>query len=244
MDVRDKAVVVAGGSGSLGSAIVGALLERGARVASIDARSADSTPKNVLALSADLADDQDVANALQAVVGAYGKIAVLVNCAGLIHSEPLVNLTNSQQRRHAIESWNAVIRSNLTAAFVASAHVAEHMATARSRGVIINFSSIAACGNPGQTAYSAAKAGVEAMTAVWARELGPLGIRAVAIAPGFVATASTQAAMPDAALADLKRRTPLLRLAKPSEIASAVFFAIENDFITGTTIAVDGGLVL
>jgi len=110
--------------------------------------------------------------------------------------------------------------------------------------VIVNFSSIAASGNPGQSAYAAAKAGIEAMTTVWARELGPLGIRAVAIAPGFVATPSTDAAMNPDALADLKRRTPLLRLARPAEITSAVLFAIENDFLTGTTIAVDGGLVL
>lgn len=244
MDVRDKTAVIAGGSGNLGSAIVGALLERGARIASIDARPPDSAPENVLTLSADLADGRDVAKALEAAVGQYGNIAVLVNCAGLIHSEPLVSLANPQQRRHGIDTWNSVIRSNLTAAFVVSSHVAEHMASVRSKGVIINFSSIAACGNPGQTAYSAAKAGVEAMTAVWARELGPLGIRAVAIAPGFVATASTQAAMPESALADIKRRTPLLRLAKPAEIASAVLFAIENDFISGTTIALDGGLVL
>lgn len=82
------------------------------------------------------------------------------------------------------------------------------------------------------------------MSKVWARELGPLGIRSVAIAPGFVATESTRAALPDTALADLKRRTPLLRLGKPAEVASAVAFAIENDFLTGTTLAIDGGLVL
>jgi 3-oxoacyl-[acyl-carrier protein] reductase len=82
------------------------------------------------------------------------------------------------------------------------------------------------------------------MTNVWARELGPLGIRAVAIAPGFVDTASTQASMPDAALADMKRRTPLMRLGRPEEIASAVLFALENDYVTGTTIAVNGGLAL
>jgi 3-oxoacyl-[acyl-carrier protein] reductase len=162
----------------------------------------------------------------------------------LIHSEPLLNLMDTATKRHRIQTWEATIRSNLTATFVTTSVIAEHMALSRTKGVIVNFSSIAASGNPGQTAYAAAKAGVEAMTGVWARELGPLGIRAVAIAPGFVLTESTKAAMSDDALAELKRRTPILRLGKPAEIASAVLFAIENDFVTGTTIAVDGGLVL
>lgn len=244
MDVRDKAVIVTGGSGSLGSVIVDALVEHGARVASIDARAPERERAGVLNVRADLADDESVSRAVQAITASHGKISALVNCAGLIHSEPLVNVTNPQQRRHARVSWESVIQSNLTVAFVVSAHIAEQMAISRTKGVLINFSSIASCGNPGQTAYAAAKAGVEAMTAVWARELGPMGIRAVAIAPGFVATASTDAAMSPAALAEIKRRTPLLRLSKPSEIVSAVMFALENDFLTGTTIAVDGGLVL
>ncbi len=244
MDVRGKTVVIAGGAGSLGTVLVGSLAERGARVVVLDVRHPGEVAPGVLAVRADIADDAAVAAALHAIVSERGPISALVNCAGLIHSEPLVSLTDPSQRRHRIATWEGTIRANLTATFVLGAHVAEHMASTRTKGVIVNFSSIAAHGNPGQTAYAAAKAGIEAMTRVWARELGPLGIRAVAIAPGFVATDSTKAAMTETALSDLKRRTPLLRLAKPAEIASAVAFAIENDFITGTTIAVDGGLVL
>ena len=245
MDVSGKTVLVAGGAGSLGTAVAALLVERGARVAILDARDpAALPPGEAFALRADLADDDSVASALKDVVARSGKVAALVNCAGLIHSEPLLNLTGADRRAHRIATWDATIRSNLTATFVVGAHVAEHMAATRTKGVIVNFSSIAARGNAGQTAYAAAKAGIEAMTVVWARELGPLGIRAVAIAPGFVATASTQDAMSHESLVEIKRRTPLLRLAKAQEIAGAVAFAIENDFITGTTIAVDGGLVL
>ena len=244
MDVRGKTVVVAGGAGSLGSVLVETLVAREARVAIVDVRAPEGTAQGTLAVQADLADDAAVAGALGEISERFGKISALVNCAGLIHSEPLVNLMNPGQRRHRIDTWEATIRSNLTATFVVGARVAELMATTRTKGVIVNFSSIAAHGNAGQTAYAAAKAAVEAMTTVWARELGPLGIRAVAIAPGFVGTASTQAAMNDDVLADLKRRTPLLRLGKAMEIASAVVFAIENDYLTGTTLAVDGGLVL
>jgi 3-oxoacyl-[acyl-carrier protein] reductase len=237
MDVSGKTVLVAGGAGSLGSEIAESLRARGANVVVIDARE----PSDV---QLDATDDAAVGAAIAQIAKQHGKISVLVNCMGLIHSEPLVSLTNPTERRHRMSTWNATIASNLTATFVLGSHAAEHMATTRSKGVIVNFSSIAASGNPGQSAYAAAKAGVEAMTVVWARELGPLGIRAVAIAPGFVATPSTDAAMNEQALSDLKRRTPLMRLAKPAEISAAVEFAIANDFLTGTTISVDGGLVL
>jgi 3-oxoacyl-[acyl-carrier protein] reductase len=242
MDVRDKCAIVAGGLGSLGSAIAESLRERGARVVVVDANARGDESDDVL--HADLSDDASFAAALDTAAERFGRVWIFVNCAGLIHSEPLVSLTNADHPRHCIETWNETIRCNLTATFVPGARVAQYMAASRTRGVIVNFSSIAASGNPGQTAYSAAKAGVEAMTRVWSRELGPFGIRVVAIAPGFVATPSTQAAMTEVMLADIKRRTPLLRLAKTADICSAVAFAIENDFVTGTTIAVDGGLVL
>lgn len=245
MDIRDKGVIIAGGSGSLGSAIAESLAARGARVAVLDVRE-PAEPLDAIALSlrADLADEDAIVGALDLVYAEFGKVHVLVNCAGLIHSESLVNMSNPERRRHATQTWHSVIRSNLTATFLLSAQVAERMALSRTKGVIVNFSSIAARGNAGQTAYAAAKAGVEAMTTVWARELGPLGIRAVAIAPGFVSTPSTEAALAETTLADIKRRTPLMRLAKAAEIASTVAFAVENDFITGTTLAVDGGFIL
>ena len=242
MDVREKCVMVAGGLGSLGGEITSVLRERGARVIVVDAKAAAGNAGDVL--HADLSDDASFGEALATAVDRFGRIWAFVNCAGLIHSEPLVSLTDTEHPRHQIETWNETIRCNLTATFVPGARVAEHMAATRTRGVIVNFSSIAARGNSGQTAYSAAKAGVEAMTRVWSRELGPLGIRVVAIAPGFVATASTEAAMSGAMLSEIKRRTPLLRLAKAADIGSAVAFAIENDFVSGTTIAVDGSLSL
>lgn len=246
MDISGKAVVVAGGAGSLGSAIVADLLRRKALVAIFDTRPEvpGLSKRDTFFAQADAADEDAVAAALEATVATYGKIWALVNCAGLIHSESLVNLLDPGQRRHRLSSWNDVLRSNLTATFVLSAQVAEHMLSSRTKGVIVNFSSIAAGGNAGQTAYAAAKAGIEAMTAVWARELGPLGVRVVAIAPGFVDTPSTHAALREDELDALKRRTPLRRLATTEEIAATVAFAIENDFLTGHTIAVDGGIAI
>jgi 3-oxoacyl-[acyl-carrier protein] reductase len=247
MELTGKGVIVAGGAGSIGRAVVEHLSRNGARVAVLDSDPEGArkfTDATVTYLRADAADEQAVAQAVAAAVATLGEIHVLVNCTGMIHSEPLITLTDPQRRRHEVPNWDAVIRSNLTATFVVSLYVAEHMVTNRIKGVIVNFSSIAAAGNPGQTAYAAAKAGVEAMTVVWARELGSLGIRVLAIAPGFVDTPSTGAALSASSLQELKRRTPLRRLATVQEIAQTVSFAIENDFVTGRTISIDGGLTL
>lgn len=244
MDVSGAAIVVAGGAGNLGSAIAADLALRGARVGVLDAAAPTALEGDVPFAQCDAADDASVATAFQSLVDRLGNVAALVNCVGLIHSEPLVNILDPQQRRHRISSWDSVIRSNLTATFLLASYIAEHMVTSKTKGVIVNFSSIAAAGNPGQTAYAAAKAGVEAMTKVWSRELGPMGIRVVAIAPGFVDTPSTRSAVRENALEDLRRRTPLRRLAATGDIVHAVVCAIENDFMTGNVLAVNGGLTL
>jgi 3-oxoacyl-[acyl-carrier protein] reductase len=110
-------------------------------------------------------------------------------------------------------------------------------------GLIVNISSISREGNPGQTNYSAAKAGVAAMTVVWAKELARYGIRSAAIAPGFCAT-EILAAMKPEMIDRVKAAVPLRRLGEPAEIAATAVFIAENDFVTGRVIEVDGGLRL
>ena len=109
--------------------------------------------------------------------------------------------------------------------------------------MIANISSISREGNPGQTNYSAAKAGVAAMTVVWAKELARYGIRSAAIAPGFCAT-EILAAMKPEMIDRVKAAVPLRRLGEPAEIAATAVFIAENDFVTGRVIEVDGGLRL
>jgi 3-oxoacyl-[acyl-carrier protein] reductase len=247
MNLSGAAVLVAGGAGQIGRSVVTALLDRGARVAVTDRLeqaltvfSGENVPYHV----GDAADETDCVNVVRDVVEALGSIDALINCAGLIHNEPLINLLKSNDRRHGLTSWNAVIRANLTATFVLGSVVAEQMAATRTAGVIVNLSSVASAGNPGQSAYSAAKAGVEALTSAWAKELGLLGIRVVAVAPGFIDIASTHAALGEAAIKEWIRKTPLRRLGRPDAVTAAIMFAIENDFLTGRTIQVDGGVVL
>jgi 3-oxoacyl-[acyl-carrier protein] reductase len=132
---------------------------------------------------------------------------------------------------------------NLTGVFLCGREAAECMVEGGKGGVIVNISSISKDGNMGQTNYSAAKAGVASMTTVWAKELARYGIRVGAIAPGFCATDILSGMTPET-LARVTAPVPLKRLGEPREIAHTAAFIVENDFFTGRTIAVDGGLRL
>ena len=199
--------------------------------------------ENILKIVCDLTKEGDVAMAVEKTLLKFHKIDILINNAGILYSEPLVNLVR-KQKRHSIEAWKRVIDINLTAPFVLASYVAEQMVIARTKGVIVNISSISAKGNAGQTAYSAAKAGLESMTKVWAKELGSFGIRTVAVAPGFIATNSTQSAVSQEIIEHIRKETPINKLGRAEDIAHAVKFAIENEYVNGKTIEVDGGLIL
>ena len=191
------------------------------------------------ALTIDLDQEKDIQSALEEM---NKPIHALVNCAGLIHSQPLINLMDAYNPRQTTEQFVRILNANLTTGFTIGAHVAENMVMNRTEGVIINFSSISARGNAGQSAYSAAKAGLESLTKVWAKELGAFGIRCVAIAPGFIDTPSTHAALSQSSIDHIISNTPLRKMGRTDNIAMAVDYALNNDFVTGTVLEVDGGL--
>ncbi len=249
MELAGAVAVVTGGANGLGRSIVARLGRAGARVVVFDhdaealaevARELDPA----LTRAVDLPDPAAADAAVAAAFNEVGPVRVLVNNAGIIRNGPLVDVTRRTTREERLEAWNQVIAINLTSVYALSMSVAERMIRARVNGVIVNIGSISAAGNPGQSAYSAAKAGVNALTVTWARELGALGLRCVAVAPGFVDTPSTRAALSEARLADLVKRVPVRRLADADEIASAVEYAIRNEYLNGAVIPVDGGLVL
>jgi 3-oxoacyl-[acyl-carrier protein] reductase len=111
------------------------------------------------------------------------------------------------------------------------------------KGVILNISSVSKSGNVGQTNYSAAKAGVAAMTVTWAKELARYGIRSAAIAPGFIATEMVASMKPEA-LQKMAEGIPLHRLGEPDEIGHTAIYIFENDYFTGRVIEMDGGIRL
>jgi 3-oxoacyl-[acyl-carrier protein] reductase len=246
--LEGRTAIVTGAAGSLGGAIALGLRDCGCHVIALDRDNAGleviASKKGIHTMTCDLLDASAAERCLSEACEQRGPISILINAVGLIHSAPLVNVAARSGRQHSLEAWQRVIDINLTAVFVATVNVVDRMVSSRTRGVVVNFSSVAAAGNAGQGAYSAAKSGVAAMTSAWAKELGPLGIRFVAIAPGFIDTPSTRAALPDPAIQEWTRRTPLRRMGSVQDVISAVLFAITNEHLTGKVIEIDGGLTV
>jgi 3-oxoacyl-[acyl-carrier protein] reductase len=253
MQLKDAVVVVTGGARGIGLAIAAAFAEKGARLALVDlnakhleAAAADlrSRGANVRTYAANVAKEEQVADAFARIEADFARIDVLVNNAGIIKDGLLIKVKDGAVvGRMGLEQWQAVIDVNLTGVFLCGREAAEHMVKAGRGGLIINISSISKAGNAGQTNYSATKAGVTSMAVVWAKELARFGIRAASIAPGFTRT-DLLAGMPPEMLEKVTAPVPLKRLGLTEEIAHAAIFIAENDFFTGRAIDIDGGLRL
>jgi 3-oxoacyl-[acyl-carrier protein] reductase len=253
MQLKDKVVVVTGGARGIGRAIAGAFAGRGARVALVDLVAADleaakgdlaGAGAEVRTYVANVAREDQVIAALDGVVADFGRLDVMVNNAGIIKDGLLIKAKDGTVTgKMGLDRWQAVIDVNLTGVFLCGREAAERMVKLGNGGLIINISSISKAGNAGQTNYSAAKAGVAAMAVVWAKELARYGIRAASIAPGFTRT-DLLAGMPPEMLDKVTAPVPLRRLALPDEIGHAAVFVAENDYFTGRSIDVDGGLRL
>ena len=238
MTIEGLVVLITGGAGNFGEVIVKNLESKGACVIVMDLH--DLTKENYYKV--DLCNEQQVFEAISSIIHKYNRIDVLINNAGAIYSEPLVNIMNPKKMRHSYKSFKKYVQINLDTAFIVSSIVVEKMVSKRNKGIIINMSSISACGNAGQSAYSAAKAGLIALTKTWSKELGAFNIRSVAIAPGFIDTESTSNALNDTAKKHILKNTPLKKLGQVDNVTRSILFAIENDFVNGTVIEVDGGL--
>jgi 3-oxoacyl-[acyl-carrier protein] reductase len=253
MDIRDKTVVVTGGGRGIGRAIALRLAQQGANLALFDVNPADLEATAALCAAAsvqarsyvvNVADEAEVGAAMDRVAADFGRLDGLVNNAGILRDALLVKVKDGVVvGRMSMEQWNAVIAVNLSGVFLCAREAAARMIERGNGGVIVNISSISRAGNAGQSNYSAAKAGVESMSVVWAKELARHGIRVGAVAPGFTQT-DILAAMRPEMLERLTAPVPLKRLARPEEIAHAVLFIFENDFFTGRCLEVDGGLRL
>jgi 3-oxoacyl-[acyl-carrier protein] reductase len=246
MILSEQTILLTGGAGAIGEFLVSVLYTQAKKLVVID-KDTEKLEKlkqqfeNISVYCADLVQVDEVDRTIASIFQTH-PVSVLVNNAGLIHSEPLFNILKLENKKHSIEAWDKTIKANLYATFFVTANVVEQMVTKRIKGVIINISSISATGNIGQTAYSAAKSGIEAMTVTWSKELGIFGIRSVAIAPGFFDTTSTRVSLSEANLKKWERAVPLNRLGNLAELYSALRFVIENDYFNGRTLAIDGGL--
>ena len=237
-------VLVTGCSGSIGSFISQSLHDLGYKVVGFDRVVLDQGAEtDYIYKNLDLLNQKSLELEFLEFQTDDIKPTILINCAGAIHNELLVNLF-SNEKKHSLKTWETIISSNITTTFLASSCFAEFLINNRLSGKIINFSSISANGTLGQSAYSAAKAGIEALTKVWAEELGPLGITCSCIAPGYLDTESTHNNMTDKNIRNIIGRTSSRRLGKLSELFQAVHFLIKNDFHNGKVLRLDGGLFI
>ena len=253
MDLRDKTVMITGAGRGIGRALAAYLAARGANLALLDMNGADMEETAALCAHegsaprcyvANAAEEPSVVDAFERVIADFGRLDGLVNNAGILRDSLLIKVKDGEiVGKMTLAQWQAVIDVNLTGVFLCAREAAERMIRLGRGGVIINISSISRAGNVGQTNYTAAKAGVAAMTVVWAKELARHRIRVGAVAPGFVRTPMVESMKPEA-LAKVTAPVPLGRLGEPEEIAQAVGFIFENEFFTGRCLELDGGLRL
>jgi len=239
----DGWVVVSGASGALGRSLARYYSDRGRRVLALDRTETDASQPGIVRRATDLLDEADVTHALADAIPLGDSIDMLVNAVGLIWNEPLLQIRAGKFIPHGLQSWQTVLDANLSAPFVVASRVAARMVRSGG-GSIVNFSSIAAQGNAGQAAYSAAKAGIEGLTRTMAIELGPFGVRVNALALGFINVSSTQAHVADTVLSGYVQKTPVGRLGEVEDVIDAVEYLASAAFATGTILPLNGGLRL
>ena len=246
MRLKDKNALITGGAQGIGKAIALGMAKEGANIgiADVNIENAENTAQEVrtlgvksIAVKLDVSNQDNVSNTFQTFVKELGAFDILVNNAGITRDTVLLRMKE--------EDWDAVLNVNLKGSFLCSKEAVKIMAKQRS-GKIISISSVVAfIGNPGQANYSSSKAALIGLTKTIAKEYASRGIRANAIAPGFIQTAMTDA-LTDEVKGEMKRAIPLGQFGTPEDVANTVIFLASNesDYITGQVIHVNGGMYM
>ena len=241
LTLHGRVALVTGAGRGIGAATARAFAEAGARVALLDRDGAGlekvAAETGGAAYPADVTDDAAVARVVHDVVARQGRLDILVNNAGIVRDAALADVTDAD--------WSATLDVNLRGTMVCARAAVPHM-KANGFGRILSATSIVArTGNYGQTAYTASKAGLIGLTRTGARELGPKGITANAVAPGFIETEMVKS-VPPKIMAEVVARTPAGRMGRPEEVAGVYLFLASDlaSFINGAVVGVDGGLLL
>ena len=244
-----RVALVTGGARGIGAATATRLAADGALVALADldesqaqdtARQIDASGERALGIGCNVAESAQVQQMVDRTLERFGRLDILVNNAGITRDNLLFKMGEDE--------WDAVIAVHLRGAFLCARATQKPMVEQK-YGRIISLSSVSALGNRGQVNYSAAKAGLQGLTRTLAIELGPFGITANAVAPGFIdtdmtrATAERMGLTPEQAHAGASARIPLRRVGQPSEVASVIAFLASDDasYVSGQIIYVNGG---
>ena len=246
MKLRNKVAIITGAASGIGLATAHVFAAEGARVvlADLDASRTETASAAVaqaggetLAVRVDVTDRESVDAMVAATLKRFGRIDCLVNNAGITKDSRLVKMTEQQ--------FDSVMSVNLKGVFHCAQAVVPTMLEQESGVILIASSVVGLYGNFGQTNYAATKAGVIGFAKTWGRELGPKGIRTVAVCPGFVATPILET-IPPAVMQKMVDKVPMGRLGRPEEIARVYAFLASDDasYINGTTIEVSGGIMM
>lgn len=239
---NNKVVIVTGGSKGIGESIVKELANSGYNVVLNYNKSQEAanrikeeltaSGKTVDIYKADIRNRDEVKGLIEYTINKFGKIDVLVNNAGICQSKLFTDITD--------EDWNNMLQTNLTSAFYTSQEALKYMIP-KQQGCIVNISSIyGETGASCEVHYSAAKAGLDGMTKALAKELGLSNIRVNSVAPGAIET-DMNAFLNKEEKEELNKEILLGRMGRPEEVASCAKFLIENEYITGQVISINGG---
>ena len=254
MQLTNSTTLITGGASGLGEATARLFVSQGAKVVILDLNEAagqaleSEFPGQLTYLKTDVTSEKEVQHALDVVLQTFGRIQIVVNCAGIAPARKIVGKADGIYGPHSFELFEKTIRINLIGTFnvmrLAAFAMEQNEPNAEGeRGVIINTASVAAYdGQMGQVAYAASKGGIVSMTLPVARDLAKSGIRVMAIAPGLFETPLLMG-LPEEARISLGQQIPFpSRLGKPSEYALLAKSIVENPMLNGEVIRLDGAI--
>lgn len=250
MNLQNQVIVITGAAQGLGKAMAEEFAKQGAHIALLDmqadaveAAAVDIKKHDLKAngYAVNVTDEKQVEDTFAKIAADFGQINGLINSAGIMRDGMLLKVKEGKVvSKMPLEQFQSVLDVNVTGTFLCSREAAAQMVETKSKGVIVNISSVSRAGNVGQTNYSASKAAVATMTVSWSKELARFGIRTGCIAPGLVETAMAAQMRPEMREMFIKS-IPAQRLAEVEELAHAAKFIFENDYFTGRTLELDGG---
>lgn len=246
MKLKDKNVFITGSGQGIGRQIALAMAKEGANVAVSDvnienagaaAQEIRSLGRKSIAIKLDVSKQNEVIAAFETFKNEFGVLDILINNAGITKDTLVLRMKDAD--------WDAVINVNLKGTFLCSREAIKLMVKQQSGNIISISSVVAFTGNPGQVNYSASKAGIVGLTKTIAKEYASRGIKANAVAPGFIQTAMTEA-IPEKIREEMKKNIPLGYFGAPEDVANAVIFLASSDadYITGQVLHINGGMYM